>query len=101
MKFERVARSVFGSPIGLSVECRYENLRMAALGEVVRPEARSGLLIFLRGGMWSWVQSLTATIFPEHPTRSPLVSRIVKDPDKALIGIFAGMASEYIKRRVN
>lgn len=34
------------------IVAQYEVLRSAALGHVLPPEARSGLLLFLRCGMW-------------------------------------------------
>lgn len=37
---------------------RYENLRAAALGTALPPEARSGLTIFLHRGMWAWVRAI-------------------------------------------
>jgi hypothetical protein len=33
---------------------------MAALGEALPPTARSGLMLFLRRGMWGWAQTLAA-----------------------------------------
>lgn len=36
----------------------YETLRRAALGEVLPPEARAGLTLFLRRGMWGWAQAI-------------------------------------------
>ena len=35
---------------------QYEALRNGALGHVLAPEARWGLLLFLRRGMWGWAQ---------------------------------------------
>ena len=40
---------------------QYEVLRAAALGEALPLKARSGLMLFLRRGMWGWAQALTAT----------------------------------------
>lgn len=40
------------SPEPATVAARYEMLRLAALGEALPLEARSGLLLFLRQGMW-------------------------------------------------
>lgn len=40
---------------------QYEVLRGAVLGEVLPLKARSGLMLFLRRGMWGWAQALTAT----------------------------------------
>jgi len=38
---------------------QYEILRQAALGDILQPEARGGLTIFLRRGMWGWAQALS------------------------------------------
>jgi hypothetical protein len=37
---------------------QYEILRAAALGAVLPPEARSGLTILLRRGMWAWTRAI-------------------------------------------
>ncbi|MGE4095905.1 MAG: hypothetical protein AB7G75_34265 [Candidatus Binatia bacterium] len=39
------------------VVTRYETLRRVALGEALPPEARTGLTLFLRRGMWGWAQA--------------------------------------------
>ena len=44
----------------LSIAAQYEVLRMAGLGEALPPTARSGLMLFLRRGMWGWAQALAA-----------------------------------------
>ena len=43
-----------------SIAAQYEVLRMAGLGEALPPTARSGLMLFLRRGMWGWAQTLAA-----------------------------------------
>ncbi len=68
---------------------RYETLRAAALGEPVPPEYRSGLVLFLRRGMWSWAQTV-AEVTPEQSTRSPwTVSTAERKP---IVQVFAAMA---------
>lgn len=42
----------------------YETLRAAALGEALPIMARSGLILFLRRGMWGWAQALTTAARP-------------------------------------
>jgi len=50
---------------------QYELLRGAALGEALPVSARSGLMLFLRRGMWSWVKTLGAAADPQQdPTNS-------------------------------
>ena len=43
-----------------AMAARYEALRAAGFGEGMPPEARSGLTLFLRRGMWGWARALTA-----------------------------------------
>lgn len=38
---------------------QYESLRKAVLGDPLLPEARNGLNLFLRRGMWGWAKSLS------------------------------------------
>jgi transposase len=40
------------SILSSAIAAQYEVLRMAALGEALPPMARSGLMLFLRRGMW-------------------------------------------------
>lgn len=56
---------------------QYETLRMAALGEALPPEARSGLMLFLSRGMWQWTRTLAAESVREEPTpMSGFLSRL-------------------------
>lgn len=43
-----------------AIAARYELLRGAVLGEALPIEARSGLALLLRRGMWSWARALAA-----------------------------------------
>ena len=48
---------------------KYEVLRAAALGEALPLMARSGLMLFLRRGMWGWAKALIAAAgSPQEPT---------------------------------
>lgn len=47
------------SILSSAITDQYEVLRGAALGEVLPLKARSGLMLFLRRGMWGWAQALT------------------------------------------
>src|ERR1700738_870680 len=44
------------SPEPSNVMTQYETLRSAALGEALPPEARAGLMLFLRRGLWGWAR---------------------------------------------
>ena len=50
---------------------QYEALRAAALGEALPPEARTGLLLFLRRGMCAWARALATTGAPHRPSPRP------------------------------
>jgi hypothetical protein len=75
-----------------SMAAQYERLRRAALGEPLPPDARCGLLLFLRRGMWAWTQALaTVTSAPLPPQYSPAsVSR--PSEVTGVIQVFAAMA---------
>jgi hypothetical protein len=44
------------------IASQYEALRNAALGYALPLEARSGLLLFLRRGMWGWARAMTTAV---------------------------------------
>jgi hypothetical protein len=81
------------------VAAHYEALRRAALGEVLPPEARSGLVLFLRRGMWGWAQALAAANAPEQPIRSLSPTPATLYEHRAVIHIFAAMAMNTPDRR--
>ena len=91
------------SPEPIPIASRYETLRMAALGEPVPPEYRSGLVLFLRRGMWGWARSLATAIAPQRPTGLSLASAssTVQHQQRSVIQVFAGMAlnSNYGRAR--
>jgi hypothetical protein len=70
---------------------QYEALRRVALGEPVPAHYRSGLVLFLRRGMWSWARSLS----PAVPARAPVPSAsgcATAVDQRAVIQVFAAMA---------
>lgn len=71
---------------------QYETLRMAGLGEPLSPEARSGLALFLRRGMWGWAQGLSAASAAQQPIGSFSPAPAAADQHRALIHLFAAMA---------
>lgn len=71
---------------------QYEILRAAVLGEWLPPEARSGLALLLRRGMWSWAQAAAAPSTKPQPTRSSLPIATGDDEQRAVIRLFAAMA---------
>jgi len=94
-----VEKSAAGSSYPVPIACRYEALRRAALGEPVPPEARSGLLLFLRRGMWAWARTLTPTTAARQPARPSLPRRKDPHPQMALVRLFAAMALDFTNRR--
>jgi hypothetical protein len=70
---------------------QYETLRRAGLGGPLSPEARSGLALFLRRGMWGWAQALAAASAAQ-PISSFSPAPAAADQHRALIHLFAAMA---------
>ena len=80
---------------------RYETLRMAMLGETLPPEARGGLFLFLRRGMWGWARTLASASAGAEPKpgrySSPAEPRCSSgigehDERSAVIHVFAAIA---------
>ena len=84
-------------PAGLAAQ--YESLRRGALGEPIPPEARSGLGLFLRRGMWGWAQALAVAAAPEPPGPATGSSSIAPYPPKTVIQVFAAIALNTYSRR--
>lgn len=78
-----------------SVTSHYETLRRAALGEALPLEARSGLMLFLRRGMWGWAQTINdaSAAIPMRAT-APSSAPLATHESKTVIQIFAAMAIE-------
>ena len=55
---EMKSNAADSSEASSSVVAQYETLRGAALGGVLPPEARYGLMLFLRRGMWGWTRTI-------------------------------------------
>ena len=87
------------SPQPSIVAVQYETLRRAALGEPLAPEARSGLVLFLRRGMWGWARALAVASAPEQPIRSPSSAPAAADQHRAVIHVFAAMVMNTNERR--
>jgi hypothetical protein len=74
------------------VVAHYEALRGAVLGEALPPEARTGLLLFLRRGMSAWARALATMCAPQRPTRSRPPNWTIPEEHRAVVQIFAAMA---------
>ena len=77
-----------------AMAARYEALRAAAFGDGLPPEARSGLTLFLRRGMWGWARALTVTprVFQEQtfPSSAPL--SFTHDGRSSVVRLLAAIA---------
>jgi hypothetical protein len=83
-----------GSEKTPNVMDQYETLRQAALGQALLPDARCGLMVFQRRGLWGWARSMVmtnASVLPQ-PRYSPPSSFTASDGHRAIIHIFAAMA---------
>jgi hypothetical protein len=84
---------VRSSTLSVTIVAQYETLRSAMLGEALPPVARSGLIVFLRHGMWEWARTLTP--LDREPLHvSPSTSSHPTEPAerRAVIHLFAAMA---------
>jgi hypothetical protein len=82
-----------------TLAAQYETLRMAALGELLPLEARSGLMLFLRRGMWGWARTLTAASARQEPIRASSSYPTALCEHRAVIHVFAAMAMNTNDRR--
>jgi len=74
------------------VVTQYETLRTTALGAALPPEARAGLLLFLRRGMWQWARAVaTMSAFEQPPGPRPPNWKAPEE-SRTVIHIFAAMA---------
>lgn len=81
-------------PAPAAVAAQYEALRQAALGEALPLEARRGLLLFLRRGMWGWARTTTSSA----ETRAmcpPRLDPALPHPSSAVVQILAAMVLNH------
>lgn len=71
---------------------QYETLRGSALGDALLPDARAGLLVFLRRGMRGWARTLTGVGASRPPTACRSATWKAPEENAAIIRIFAAMA---------
>jgi hypothetical protein len=73
------------------VVAQYEALRAAALGEALPPEARIGLLLFLRHGMCGWARAVATMCAPQRPTGYRPPNWTIPEEHRAVVHILATM----------
>jgi hypothetical protein len=79
---------------------QYETLRTAALGERLPLEARSGLVLLLRRGMWAWAQATAAPSTTPRPTRSSLPCSTAVEERRAVVHLLAALAMRSTELRI-
>jgi hypothetical protein len=79
----------------------YETLRTAAHGDALALEARNGLALFLRRGMWGWARALSDSSDRLRPMQPARASRVVDDNDKTVVQLLADMAMSSAVRRIH
>ena len=82
-----------------AISARYEALRQTALGDPLPPQARSGLIIFLRRGMWRWAQTMIATSTRQEAVSAPSVFPVQPREQIAVVHALAAMAMNTTYRR--
>lgn len=98
MTVDTAATRTIDPPI--AVAAQYETLRSAALGAPLPLEARHGLLLFLRRGMWAWTQALaSATAVPPPPTRVTAAVSASAQEFRGIVQVLAAMAVSSPHRR--
>jgi hypothetical protein len=78
-----------------AMAARYEELRAAAFGDGLPPEARSGLTLFLRRGLWGWARALTAAaarVSQEQPSSPSAALPFGHDARSSVIRLLAAIA---------
>jgi hypothetical protein len=79
----------------------YETLRTAAHSDGLAFEARNGLALFLRRGMWGWARAISDSSNSLRPTQPVCAGTVVDDNDKAVIQLLAAMAMSSAVRRIH
>jgi hypothetical protein len=74
------------------VVAQYEALPGAVLGNALPPEARPGLLLFLRHGMSRWAGAVTTMSAPPRPAGYRPPNWKIPEEHRAVVHILAAMA---------
>lgn len=79
----------------------YETLRTAAQGDALAFEARNGLALFLRRGMWGWARAISDSSDGPRPTQPARTGNFVDDNEKTVVQLLADMAMSSAVRRIH
>lgn len=71
---------------------RYETLRAAALGDRLPLEARSGLALLVRRGMWAWARAATPPGPAPQPRQWPFRHSSSDDDQRTVVRLLAALA---------
>jgi hypothetical protein len=83
-----------------AIAAQYEVLRRSALGEALPLEARSGLALFLRRGMWGWARALISTASsPQERITPSSAGWPVSGGHSAVVHVLATIATSIGERR--
>jgi hypothetical protein len=94
------ATSARSSILSSAIAAQYEVLRGAALGEALPLKARSGLMLFLRRGMWGWAQTLAAAANPlQEQSHPPSTAWPSHGGHAAVVHVLATIAMSIHDRR--
>lgn len=72
---------------------------MAALGNALPPESRTGLALFLCRGMWAWAKTLAVTTPRQMPMPPPALRSAAPCDHSIIIHLLATMAMKIDRRR--
>lgn len=80
---------------------QYELLRGAMLGAALAPDARTGLIVLLRRGMWAWARAIVGGPTQQRPIPpSPRLSHLDGSCERrAVVHLLATMAMTITDRR--
>jgi hypothetical protein len=87
------------SILSSAIANQYELLRGAALGEDLPVSARSGLMLFVRRGMWSWVKTLVAATDPRQDETHPSPAASPHAGHATIVHVLATIVTSIHDRR--
>lgn len=76
---------------------RYEALRGGALGQPIVPDARAGLTVLLRSGMWAWARASAMERSPMRTASRDAESGPVEGP-RDLVWLLADLTLALFRR---